>query len=94
MKYIQPGQSIEVVRTSQKSGTPWYYVKTSRDGYGWINSLALIGQFQAIAEQNLIKKAEFEQKLMDETKSELCKKYTLTKSQIDKIIIEGVKKGW
>lgn len=49
VKYITSGGTIKITKIARKGGTPWYRVEArSPDGrglgYGWVNSIALLGQ--------------------------------------------------
>ena len=93
-KLIPAGRNINIIKTATKGKTPWYYVKAEGIGYGWINSIALIGQFEKAESQQLDNQIELERTLTDKYKKEIAKKYNLTDEQLTKISVEGVTKHW
>ncbi len=94
MTYIPAGGTIEILQVATKQGSPWYHVSVQGIGEGWINSIALIGQFQQKETQQLKKQQDLQDMLTKKYKKEIIEKYGITDEQLIQITIEGVKKSW
>jgi hypothetical protein len=99
IRRLPPGTTIRVLKVGMKLQTPWYFVEAEepfRDIpiYGWINSIALMGQSQIDPKEQLKKQLELEDKLNDKYKDKLAKKYGLTREQLLEISAEAFVKDW
>lgn len=94
IKEIPIGGTVKIIKITIKENTPWYYVDAQGIGEGWINSVALIGQFEKEEMEQLDNQLELERTLTEKYKKEVAKEYSLTDEQLQQISIEGVKKNW
>jgi len=94
IKQIPAGKTIKIIKIETKEKTAWYYVEPEGIGHGWINSIALIGQFEEAEQQQFNNQIDFERMLAEEYKKELAGGYNLTEEQLSEISIEGVTKHW
>lgn len=93
IKYIPVGGTIKILQVATKQGSPWYYVNVAGIGLGWINSIALMGQFPQ-EEQQLDRQSDLWDALTKKYKNEVVEKYGITDEQLLQITVEGVKKNW
>ena len=94
MKSIPAGGTIKIIEITIKERTPWYHVEAKEIGYGWINSIALIGQFEKIDQEQYSNQIDFERTLREKYKKEVAKKYNLTDEQLIEITTNGITKHW
>jgi len=94
MKSIPAGGTIKIIKTTMKERTPWYYVEAEGMGYGWINSIVLIGQFEKADQEQYSNQIDFERTLTEKYKKEVVKKYNLTDEQLIEITTNGITKHW
>lgn len=99
IRRLPPGTRIEIAQVATKQGTPWYAVKVF-DGSGavvdtgWVNSVALMGQFRVDDKAKLRKQAEYEQELKEKYLKQIAKKHGLTVKQLQEIGDEGISEDW
>jgi len=96
MEQIPVGTTIKIIKTAMRKNeiNPWYNVEAEGIGYGWINSIALIGQFEEAEQQQFNNQIDFEETLAEKYKKELAEEYNLTDEQLKKISVEGITKHW
>lgn len=87
------------IKHKRKGGPPWYQVKAiDRQkkplGGGWINGVALRGQAQAKAQEQMRLQGALQNELSSKFKGQICERYKLTKEQLSTIAVEGFQKGW
>ena len=76
-----------------KNSQPWYRVSTSY-GNGWINSIALLGQFTEEEKENTEANQEEFTRLIEEAEQEIKEEYELNEEEYSSIWLEGVTKNW
>ena len=97
IRRLPAGSYIRVLSIATKGNTPWYNVRALSSskvplGTGWINSIALIGQFDV---KGMLKRnSELQSSLNDKYEAEIGKKYNLTGDQLLKIYIEAIEQNW
>jgi len=94
IKDIPAETSIKILKTVNKQRTPWYQVEVAGFGQGWINSHALIGQFQAEETTQFDRQFELEEELIEQYNQEIIQKHGLSENELYKIIVEGVENNW
>ena len=94
IKQISAGKTIKIIKIATKEKTSWYYVEVEGIDHGWINSIALIGQFEEAESQQLDNQIELGRTLIDKYKKEIATKYDLTDKQLAEISTEGITKHW
>jgi len=93
-RYIPAGGTIEIVEIANEEGPPWYYVQARGIGMGWVDSVYLIGQFDQENQQRLEDQFALLERLIEEYRAEIARRYGLTREQLEEIGREAIEEYW
>jgi len=93
IKQLPAFTSVTVLEIRYKNSQPWYRVSTSY-GNGWINSIALLGQFTEEEKENTEANQEEFTRIIEEAEQEIKEEYELNEEEYSSIWLEGVTKNW
>lgn len=99
MLRIPAGYFIKIKEIKLKNHTNWYFVNVYSPEKqflktGWINGIALMRQSKIDPTQQLKRQARLNDLLNNKYKKAIAAKYEISFEQLEKIVNEGLVKGW